>query len=361
MVWIHGGGFINGAGSQYTGTTLAKKGHVIVVTINYRLGVFGFLATPNLAAEPGNTSGNYGILDQQKALSWLKSNIANFGGNPNNINIFGGSAGAVSVASHIASPTSAGLFQRAIMESPLPGYVTATKDQNYAAGASIVGALGCTDAEAVLENACLRAASVDDLNNITPTIYMAQGLPTLPKVTIDGVTLETSIDWAIASGDFNQVPVLMGANEKEGAFLWAQTGITLDADSYVATVNAVYGALGPLVLATYPFPDPAYSDANDAFAALMGDSVVACPTRTLTRQLTTAGVPVYAYHFVDPTPPPDFPGVTGPTHGSEVIYVFQDSVPGVEPAQLTTAQKKLSDKMISYWTKFARFGHPNGA
>ena len=364
MVWIHGGGFINGAGSQYVGATLAKKGDVIVVTINYRLGVFGFLATPDLAAEPGNTSGNYGILDQQKALSWLKTNIANFGGDSNNITIFGGSAGAVSVATHIASPTSAGLFQRAIMESPLPGYVTATKDQNYAVGASIVGALGCTNAAVVLENACLRAASVDDLNNITPTIYMAQGMPTLPKVTIDGVTLETRIDWAIASGDFNQVPVLMGANEKEGAFLWAQTGITLDANSYVATVDAVYGALGPLVLATYPFPDPAYSDANDAFAALMGDSVVACPTRTLIRQLTTAGVPVYAYYFTDPEAPKDFPTLPGnmPTHGSEVLYVFQDTVPGFTDASaLSPAQLKLSDKIISYWTNFARSGNPKGS
>jgi para-nitrobenzyl esterase len=121
--------------------------------------VFGFLATPNLAAEPGNTSGNYAILDQQKALSWLKSNIANFGGNPNNITIFGGSAGAVSVASHIASPTSAGLFQRAIMESPLPGYVTATTDQNHAVGASIVGALGCTNADATLRTPAALQAS----------------------------------------------------------------------------------------------------------------------------------------------------------------------------------------------------------
>jgi para-nitrobenzyl esterase len=360
MVWIHGGGFVNGAGSIYDGATLAKKGNVIVVTINYRLAAFGFLATSALAAENNGASGNYGIMDQQQALQWVKTNISNFGGNPDNVTIFGGSAGAASVATHLASPTSADLFQRAIMQSIPYDFVTASKEQNYAAGEAIIAALGCTNADLADEITCMRGLSVGALNGAL-AVYTAQGMVSLPKVNIDGTTMETTIDWAIASGDFNHVPVLMGANKNEGRFLWYIAGVTLDAGSYAGLVTAQYGDLAQLVLTTYPVAD--YSTPDEAYAALLGDSAIACQSRSLTRQLTTAGVPVYAYHFVDPNPPspmPFIPAVVGPTHGSEVIYVFQDSVPLVEPAQLTTAQKKLSDKMISYWTNFARSGDPNG-
>lgn len=325
MVWIHGGGFVNGAGSIYDGATMARKGNVVVVTINYRLGALGFLATPGLAAE-----------------------------NP---------SGAISVCTHMVSPTSAGLFHKAVLQSIPYDLITATTEDNYLVGESIIAYAGCTDADKAAEIACMRALPVDAII-ATQAVYMAGGTSTLPRVNIDGTTLQTYLSWAIISGEFNRVPVLQGSNGNEGRFLWYAGGggpVPLTDAGYIQNIQSMFGQAVASVLEEYPAAN--YSSPDEAISTVIGDSLISCPSRTLIRQLTTESIPVYAYEFVDPKPPtplplPFLPSTLGPTHGAEVVYVFQDSVPNVDPTQLTKDQLKLSDRMLSDWVHFAVSGKP---
>ena len=364
MVWIHGGGFVNGAGSIYDGATMAREGHVVVVTINYRLAALGFLATPGLAAEnPSGASGNYGIMDQQQALQWVKTNIAEFGGNPDNVTIFGGSAGAISVCTHMVSPTSAGLFHKAVLQSIPYHLIAATTEDNYLMGESIIAYAGCNRADKAAEIACMRALPVEAII-ATQAVYMAGGTSTLPRVNIDGTTLQTYPSWAVISGEFNRVPVLQGSNGNEGRFLWYAGGggpFPLTEAGYIQNIQSMFGQAADRVLKEYPAAN--YPSPDDAISTVIGDSLISCPSRTLIRQLTTESIPVYAYEFVDPEPPtplplPFLPSTLGPTHGAEVVYVFKDSVPNVDPTQLTKEQLKLSNRMLSDWVHFAGSGKP---
>ncbi|HMG54695.1 MAG TPA: carboxylesterase family protein, partial [Kofleriaceae bacterium] len=206
MVWIHGGALVTGESDDYDATRLVDQGDVIVVTINYRLGALGFLAHPALTAEsPDHASGNYGLLDQQEALRWIRRNILLFGGNPNKVTIFGESAGGLSVHSQLASPTSAGLFQRAIVQSGAYQLTQSSLAANETAGSAFATAAGCTDQTA----ACLRGLSVAQIVAAQP------GGTNGPRPTIDGVFLTQSVGAAFASGEFNRVPVMEGANHDE--------------------------------------------------------------------------------------------------------------------------------------------------
>jgi para-nitrobenzyl esterase len=355
MVWIHGGSLVVGESDDYDPTQLVKEGGVIVVTINYRLGLLGFFAEPALDAEP-HLLANYGLMDQQFALQWVRRNIAAFGGDPDRVTIFGESAGGLSAFSNLASPKAAGLFQRAIVESgayqitsPLP-----TLAQGETAGSAVATALGCTSGSNAAIAACLRSESVAD-------ILGAQGSSAVPIV--DGQVLTEQLASAFGSGNFNQVPVIDGSNHDEWRLFVALDfdllGSPLTAAGYPAALAATFGtALEPAVILQYPLSN--YLSPDEAFAASVTDPVFSCPAR-LADQLMSPFVRTFAYEFNDENapevflPPVSFP--YGAAHGSEIQYLFK--ITESFPATLTPDQEKLSDAMIRYWTRFAATGDPN--
>jgi para-nitrobenzyl esterase len=355
MVWIHGGGFVNGAGTDYDASVLTAKARAIVVTINYRLGPFGFLALPGLSAEArDHSSGNFGIQDQQAALEWVRRNVAGFGGNPHNVTIFGESAGGLSVCAHLASPGSAGLFQRAITES---GPCTAqfrTLATAEAAGAGLAAKLGCADD--ATQVACMRGKPVADI--------LAAGGGSLGSFgpVVDGAVLPRQIPQAISSGDFNRVPVMEGTNHDEYrlfvAVLFDLQGRPVTAAQYPALLQAQFGASAAKVLATYPLAG--FASPSLALATVITDAVFACPARAADG-LLAGHVRTFAYEFDDPNAPeflvtdPVMP--LGAFHAAEIPYVFQPPDAG---ALFSPGQLALSEQMIRYWSRFAATGDPNG-
>jgi len=354
MVWIHGGGFTGGAGSIYDGAVIASKGHVIVVTINYRLNAFGFLALPSLDSERGNSSGDYGLMDQQAALAWVRANARAFGGNPRNVTIFGESAGGASVCANMASPTAFGLFSRAIAESGclFPAQTKKTADQQ---GAALAASLGCTHAATAA--ACLRRKPVsailkaDAAGSWGPVVSR----PTLPVAPIT----------AFLNGSYDHVPLLQGTNHDEGRLFvglrFDLSGHPITKKQYPVLIKGQFGAkVGGKVLAKYPLTS--YKSPDLAYSAVLTDSGFSCPALGADALAASSGV--YGYEFSDPDPPNDF-GVNftfplGAAHSTELQYVFQripvlDVVPPFKPAQVG-----LSNQFIGYWTRFAATGNPNG-
>src|SRR6202035_3308773 len=369
MVWIHGGGLIDGSSNAYNPELLVKKG-VIVVTINYRLGYLGFFAHSAIDAE-GHLNGNYGLMDQQFALGWVRRNIASFGGDPGRVTIFGESAGGQSVYAQLASPLAAGMFRGAISESG--SYV---EFQNYFAdivplvvgettgttavpsGAAIADSVGCTNQTA----SCLRAVPAS-------TMIAAEPFPLYPFV--DGTLLTQTMSAAFASGEFNQVPVISGTNHDEYRLFVALNydlvgNPILTSAEYDTAVPTLWGpALTPPVLALYPFAG--YPFGGEALGASGTDGVFSCAARIADQSLAKF-VPTYVYEFNDENAPPAqsaFGGLLtfplGAYHSSELQYLF----PGIDvfglPVTLSTQQMQLSAAMVRYWTQFAKNGNPNSS
>jgi para-nitrobenzyl esterase len=358
MVWIHGGALVTGESDDYDATRLVEQGDVIVVTINYRLGALGFTAHPALTAEsPDHASGNYGLMDQQEALRWVRRNILLFGGDPFRVTIFGESAGGLSVHTQLASPGSAGLFQRAIVESGAYQLTQPALATVEAAGSAFATRAGCTDQTA----ACLRALTIEQV-----LANQGTGLAVATPV-IDNKFLTQSVGAAFASGNFNRVPVMEGANHDEWRLFVGitelTTGVPLSAAAYPAAISATLGvpaAVAPLFVAQYPlasFPSPSL-----ALGALGTDGIFNCNARFAEQKLSQF-VPTYGYEFNDQSAPQRFlPPVSfsyGAAHASEIQYLF--TLPVTVPAPgLDDAQQQLSKAMIAYWTNFARTGQPNG-
>jgi para-nitrobenzyl esterase len=356
MVFIHGGSFTSGSGSNYNPSVIARRGNVVAVTINYRLGAFGWLVNPALDAEsPDGASGDYGLADQQAALRWVQHNIAPFGGNPHNVTIFGESAGAASVCAQLASPAAAGLFQRAVAESGCSS-LGKSRAESETIGTTLATQLGCPDAAG--QAACLRSKSTAEVLAAKAGSGAGGALPWAP-VTGTRV-LPRDILTAFRTGHFNRVPVINGTNHDEGTFLVliALGSYRLTDATYDFALGLRYGDNAAKVLAAYP--PSAYSSPTVALAATITDAVFTCPAlqddAALSRRTLT-----YGYEFDDPDPPllvpSDFP--LGAYHSSELQYVFQRTpvlslVPRFTPAQLA-----LSDQMIGYWTHFARYGVPS--
>lgn len=366
MVWIHGGGLINGSGSGYDPVWLVQQG-VIVVTLNYRLGYLGFFAQSAIDAE-GHLSGNYGLMDQQFALKWVRKNIAGFGGNPGKVTIFGESAGGQSVYAQLASPLAAGLFRRAIAESgsyaefqdyfdfivPLAQAET-TGTAKVPSGAAIADSVGCSNQEA----SCLRAVPA-------ATMVAQEPFPVYPFV--DGTLLTQTIGAAFASGQFNRVPAISGTNHDEWRLF-----VALDYDfvgnpiltsaEYDTAVSALWGTtIGSAVLSLYPYAS--YPSGGVALGASGTDGIFSCPARNAD-QLLSQFVPTYVYEFNDENAPPPqsfFGGLLtfplGAYHTSEVQYLFKgaDIFGNVS---LSPQQHRLSAAMVRYWTQFAKTGNPN--
>ncbi len=370
MVWIHGGGFTSGNSDLYDPTPLVKKG-VIVVTINYRLGYLGFFAESAIDAE-GHLNGNYGLMDQQLALKWVRDNIAGFGGDPHRVTIFGQSAGGLAVHSQLASPLAAGLFSGAISESGssldfqdyYDGFYVVTLAAGEALGSALVPAgdavaasFGCTTA------ACLRAVPAASLVAVEPS-----GVDPF----VDGTLLTQQISAAFASGEFNQVPVISGGNHDEYrifvAFEYDLAGNPiLTAAEYDTATIALWGPqLGPVIPIVYPYA--AFPSGGVALGASGTDGILACPERNGVRLLSKF-VNTYAYEFNDENAPPaqsnpaffgllTFP--LGAYHSAELQYLFVDAdFNGLPLAPLSLTQQQLSDAMVTYWTQFAKTGDPN--
>jgi para-nitrobenzyl esterase len=366
MFWIHGGGFVNGESDDYDPTRLVQKG-TVVVTINYRLGALGFLAHPALTAEGGGSSSNYGLMDQQAALRWVRRNIGRFGGDPANVTIFGESAGGFSVLAHVVSPLSTGLFNRAIAQSGAYGLTGPSLSTAETQGTNLAQSVGCSSAADVL--ACLRATPASTLNQ---NLQVPTGEITPP---VDGRVLPKRLGEAIANGEFNRVPVMEGSTHDEFALFYKTAiedalfaGKPPDPALYIFIVPLFVDTLqlgkNPgLVLQEYPLSN--YENKVGLALTAMGtDAIFACPGRRVA-QGASQYVPAFAYEFNDRNapnlfnlPPTNFP--YGAYHATELPYLFDSTTFGGH-APFTPQQEQLSAAMIKYWTQFARSGSPNGA
>jgi para-nitrobenzyl esterase len=354
MFWIYGGGFAGGESDDYDGSLLARQGHVIVVTINYRVGILGTFAHPALTAE-GHLFSNYALMDQQFALRWVRQNITGFGGNPHNVTIFGESAGALSVYAQLISPLATNMFERAIAESG--SFAGLFKPRNEAT-AEIVGEAfadqaGCSNQSA----ACLRALPV-------ATLLANQGTYSDQPV-IDGTLLTMPYDEAFRTGQFNRVPVINGTNLNELRWGVGQSYLGGSAETpadYLLYLSSTYGPNAAAVLARYPLA--AYADPGEALAAVETDAGVSCASPILDKWLSSY-VPTYAYEFHVAKPPIYLPPIAfpwGASHTTEIQFLF----PGYHGGEglkhaLNRAETVLSYEMVSYWTTFARTGQPDSA
>jgi para-nitrobenzyl esterase len=351
MFWIHGGGYSGGGSSEprHNGDFLPTKG-VVLVTINYRLGVFGFLVTDELAKEGNGSAGNYGLLDIVSALQWVKSNIGKFGGDPGNVTIFGESAGSFAVSTLMASPMAQGLFQKAIGESgaAFPSAINLggeTVAERAAIDAKWVSTLG------VKSLAELRALPTDKLLEAAKTKGQTGFAPDL-----DGKFLIEPVVDTYAKGRQAHVPLLAGWNADEGSFI-AMRGMT------VAQYQAMGAGLFKDRVAEFLKLYPGDTDAQALRSAIDfgSDSFIAFGTwKWLEAHRKTGGdSPVYRYHFeLAATPSKYHPG-TYAFHSDDIEYVFGtlDTRPGWT---VRLEDRQLSEAMMSYWTNFAKTGDPNG-
>jgi para-nitrobenzyl esterase len=366
MLWIHGGGFFTGAGSekQFDGIPYAERG-VVLVTVNYRLGRLGFFAHPALKAVAGEPRGNYGLMDVLAALRWVRDNIASFGGDPGNVTIFGESAGGIAVADLMVSPMAQGLFQKAIIESgafPRPMRDIATDRP----GAPSEQTLGRAFAEGLGIGGNDPAAALRAL----PVEKIAPGAPdelgqiqAMASPMVDGAMLPDDVFLRYAKGEITKVPLLIGSTGAE-ALVWAfgrdgkmatypllpfdpvrfRSAFGSDADRVMAAYGARYGG-----------------DMANAGPILATDMAVGAASRYFADRAAAAGCPTFLYHFsAIPTP---LRGLTpGAPHGTEIPYVFGTlaklrNVGG----GMTESDLALSRTVIAYWVSFAKTGNPNGA
>ena len=391
MVWIHGGAFLTGGAVTYGDPSQLVSRGVIVVNINYRLGVFGFLAHPALVAEQGGSAGNYGIMDQQKALQWVQTNIGKFGGDPGNVTIFGESAGGFSVMTHLASPLSKGMFAKAIVHSGA-----------YAINLQPTLASAETNATSVIDNTltaagstCSGGVTTDCLRSIPTsaigTLMTEYGkLNSSPVPIVDGRVLPKSVKATFIAGENNKVPMINGSNRDEWALFVAineltaraavsppntdptNTSFALSAAGYPFYITALTGApsgsaaqLG--LLAAYPLASYGSNTAQQpslAATALGTDLIFACPALRVSQRAANQGNATWMYEFRDRTAIPfvgrdattgayqlSFP--QGAAHSYELQYIFN-----LNPLA-NDEQRTLAAAMATYWTNFASNSDPN--
>ena len=341
MFWIHGGAWTRGAGASPTfdGAALAKRG-VVVVTTNYRLGLFGFFAHPELTAEsPQHASGNYAILDHVAALQWVRKNVAAFGGDPDKVTIFGESAGSWSVNVTQATPLAKGLFRAAIGESGAQFARVATLAQAEKAGVALAMSLGADSL------AALRAVPADKLNGV-------QNVRT--GVNVDGYVLPQDVRSIFAAKQQSNVPALVGSNANEWTTLSNRAQFPKTVDAYRKYVESQFGEYGAID-AAYPVKSDA--DIADAMLALGRDRTFTLEMRTWARMVTAAGRKAFLYQFTH-VPPSPRASEWGAYHAAELGYVF-GNLRG-RGFTYTDVDRRLSDQMMQYWVNFATNGDPNG-
>ncbi len=392
LVWIHGGGNVDGESNDYDASKLAQNG-IVVVTMNYRMGLFGFISETHLG-----THGNYGIMDQQAVLRWVQANIANFGGDPTKVTLGGQSAGSQDTAANMVSPGSVGLFRGAIEHSPAPGFspvfpAFVSPGPALANGNAFAAAAGCSSA------ACLRGLSAARILQLQGTPNANGPFVTGPFVDGPGGTIPISAETAWTTGAFNHMPIMGGSTKDEFTFLSSiqeyfsgppQHPMTVA--EYNATILGTFGPVnGPLILAQYP-PAAYGGDTEQAFNRAGSDGGIKCPTlKTLKNQAThNGGNPVFGWDFAYQTAPYYFPqmpnalNTTGPgkgyfqaraAHTIDIQFLFDkwhggqlgvnisqdvDSPANNLPRDLNVSETGLSDKLVKAWTNFVKNGNPNG-
>uniref|UniRef100_B0SWT0 Carboxylic ester hydrolase n=1 Tax=Caulobacter sp. (strain K31) TaxID=366602 RepID=B0SWT0_CAUSK len=355
LVWIHGGSLVSGASREglYDGAALARQG-VVVVSINYRLGVLGYLAHPELSAEsPEGVSGNYGLLDQIAALRWVQRNIASFGGDPANVTIAGESAGGLSVMYLMASPPARGLFAKAIAQSAYMVSTPTLREARFghvpaeAAGAALAAKLGAKGL------ADLRAMDAETLT----TSALMSGFQSFGAV--DGKVLPGQLVDVFDRGEQARVPILAGFNSGEIRSLRILAPPPpADAATYEAEIRQRYGDLADDYLKLYPSTDLA-----ESILLAPRDALYGWTAERLVAKQTAAGAPGYLYLFDHGYPAADAAGLHA-FHASELPYVFGTAkmTPPAWPKNPDTPEEaKLSAAMTQYWASFARDGVPRAA
>jgi para-nitrobenzyl esterase len=382
LVWIHGGGNVDGESNDYDASKLATGGPsgtpTVIVTINYRLGLFGFLAHPALDNE-GHPFANYGILDIQAVLQWVQRNIAAFGGDPSKVALGGQSAGAVDTGANLLSPLAAKLFNRAIFQSaPVSGNIFYFPlSVGLTNGTNFARAAGCPGEDAAAAE-CLRKLSA-------ARILQLQGTPNAsgPYVTgpmVDGTVIPIAAEQAYATGQFHKMPIMGGNTQNELTFTNSITEyfsgppqMPMTAAQYEASIRSAYPpATADAVLAEYPVTK--YPSPQLASSAAGTDPVLACQPRHVVH-LWSKFVPVYQYEFNYQNAPyyfPQMPGFTAlASHTIDIQFLFRnwhggqlgvnlDQATG-QPRELNSRETPLSDQMVALWTKFASTGNPNGS
>ena len=360
MVWIHGGALVSGASDSFNPASLVRDG-VTVVTINSRLGALGFLADSALASRTG-AAGDYGLMDQQAALRWVRANIRRFGGNPRNVTLFGESAGGLSTLSQLVSPGSAGLFQRAIIESGSYNQTQASLASAEASGATFAAKVGCgSQPSSAATAACLRAVPVATL------VANQNGGAGGYTPNLDGLVLKQSIVTALRTGQFHRVPVIMGTNHDEWRLFVALAQLeglpAVTAANYQAQIQATLGvsaAVAAQIVAQYPVAS--FASPPVAIGAVGTDAIFACNSLNDVSFMSRF-TPTFSYEFNDENAPQvGFPNVgfpLGADHASELQYVFDPFPPAT--SALSPAQQVLSAQMKAYWTSQAKHGNPETA
>ncbi|XP_019632301.1 PREDICTED: cholinesterase 2-like [Branchiostoma belcheri] len=368
MVWIHGGGFVEGSGTggdRGVGRFLAATEHVIVVSMNYRLGALGFLALGT-----DDAPGNMGLLDQQLALQWVQDNIERFGGNPDRVTIFGNSAGGASAHFHLLSPSSSSLYQRAILQSGAAfcNWALTPRDVAMARGRALGSALGCRQPEVQDMVACLQSRSAEDIVNNQPQALLDFGFTPV----VDGNFLPSHPSDMAEERPPPTVDVMAGFTTNEGSLFIARetslgfnrsTDSFINKNQYIKTIQALLPTLNEFGTDAVAFE---YTDwrgldnpavYRDAAENMVGDYSFKCPVIEASLARARVGGKVYMYqfnHVVSTLPPPPW---TGAQHTSEIAMVF--GLPLDSSQNYTPDEDRLSRTMMRFWTNFAKTGDPN--
>jgi para-nitrobenzyl esterase len=367
MVWVHGGAYVQGGSSQrhYEGEALARAAGVVLVSLNYRLGPFGFFAHPALSLESGRGgSGNQGLQDVVQALRWVKENAAAFGGDASRVTLFGQSSGAGIVNALLTAPVAGALFHRAILESgTVLGPIQHLRDTWYmlpggeAIGERVQKAARIEGAGALVALRALATAAVQAAADPQKP-FSVLGNRYAPVV--DGHVLPEEPIAALEAGRFARVPVVVGANEDEGTVFAPLFGTTT-AFTYAQLSAFAYGTRATDVLRLFPAANDAAAPA--ALARSLGMAAFVAPGRRLAALVARHGVPAYLYHFTKRRPG-DVGERLGAFHGAEIPYVFgnlaERVVPGFGSIGVDERDRLLSQQVIAYWARFAATGDPNG-
>ncbi|XP_075043884.1 fatty acyl-CoA hydrolase precursor, medium chain-like [Mixophyes fleayi] len=364
LVFIHGGGFMSGGASIYDGSALSSYGNVVLVSIQYRLAILGFFSTGD-----DQLHGDYGLLDQVAALQWIQENIADFGGDPQSVTIFGESAGGVSVAALVLSPLSQGLFHRAISESGVMtmSSLVVSKPENVLFYRNTVAHLSGCDPTTVAD--CLREKSQEEILSITSTL----GFLPLPGFAV-GIFFPKPPEEILADKESNRVPYLLGMNNQEFGWVMPQafnlTSMTMSREFIQMALTSIpFLDLSsieiPFVMDEYIGDTQDPSELRDRLLDLCGDILFVVPSVRTARYHRDSGLPVYFYEFQHrPSLFKDIkPDYVKADHSDELIYVLggpflRDGV--IFAGDATDEEKALSRTMMSYWANFARHGDPNG-
>uniref|UniRef100_I3ME46 Carboxylic ester hydrolase n=1 Tax=Ictidomys tridecemlineatus TaxID=43179 RepID=I3ME46_ICTTR len=357
MVWIHGGALVIGMASMYDGSILATTEDVVVVTIQYRLGILGFFSTGDQHA-----TGNWGYLDQVAALRWVQQNIAHFGGNPDRVTIFGESAGGTSVSSHVVSPMSQGLFHGAIMESGVALLPSLIASSSEAVSTMVANLSDCGQVESEALMSCLRGKSEEEMLAITKAFKIIPGV-------VDGVFLPRHPQELLTSTDFQPVPSIIGVNNDEYGWVIPSSMGTAHPQKKIdrRTVQAALqrramlpAEFGDLLMEEYMGDNEDPDTLQGQFQEMMEDLMFVMPALQVAH-FQSSHAPVYFYEFQHR---PDFfkdikPPHVKADHGDEILFIFRSFFWGKQ-VEFSEEEELLSRRIMKYWANFARNGNPNG-